>query len=115
MFKLKRAYESPEPDDGKRVLVERLWPRGVSRKKAALDLWLKEVAPSSGLRKWFGHDPGKWEEFCRRYRQELEGEGEAIQRLRELGRGNPVTLVYAARDPVHNSAQVLKAWLEHPC
>jgi uncharacterized protein YeaO (DUF488 family) len=111
MVKVKRAYERAEAGDGCRVLVERLWPRGVTKEKAALDLWLKEAAPSPELRTWFGHDPRKWEEFRRRYGREMKEHGEGIERLRELARKGDVTLVYGARDTEHNAAVALKEML----
>jgi uncharacterized protein YeaO (DUF488 family) len=111
-IRLKRAYDGPSPEDGVRVLVERLWPRGLSKGRAAVDLWLKEVAPSPELRKWFGHDPEKWPEFRRRYREELRDRPAELERLRRLARDGPVTFVYAARDTEHNSASVLRAVLE---
>jgi uncharacterized protein YeaO (DUF488 family) len=109
---LKRAYETPSPADGRRVLVERLWPRGLSKEKAAVDVWFKEVAPSTELRRWFGHDPAKWEEFRRRYHDELRERPEELQRLRSLGKSGPVTFVYGSRDQEHNAATVLKELLE---
>jgi uncharacterized protein YeaO (DUF488 family) len=109
---LKRAYEEPSKDDGTRILVERLWPRGVSKDKAAIDLWLKEVAPSTELRKWYGHDPDKWEEFRRRYSAELDERREALDDLERRLKEGPVTFVFAARDEEHNSAVVLKEYLE---
>lgn len=112
MFKLKRAYEEPSAEDGLRVLVERLWPRGLTKERAAIDLWLKEIAPSPELRKWFGHDPAKWTEFRKRYRAELRGNAEAVKQLRQKGKEGTVTLVYAARDEEHNSALVLEKLLE---
>lgn len=112
MFRLKRVYEKPARSDGERVLVERLWPRGVAKAAAAVDLWLKDVAPSPQLRKWFGHDPAKWEQFRRRYWKELEGRQEAVGRLRTRARQGAVTLVYAARDERHNGAVALKEFLE---
>jgi uncharacterized protein YeaO (DUF488 family) len=107
---LKRAYEEAAPGDGTRVLVERLWPRGLSKERARVDLWLKEIAPSDGLRRWYGHDPARWEEFRRRYQDELEGQEQqaALSRLRELARAGTVTLVFAARDAEHSSAAVLR-------
>ncbi len=108
---LRRAYEAPAKSDGKRVLVDRLWPRGLTREKAAIDLWLKEVAPSNELRKWFGHDPEKWPEFGKRYRAELKG-SPALNELRELSRQGDITLLYAARDRLHNEALVLKQILD---
>lgn len=112
MIKLKRAYEKPSHDDGSRILVERLWPRGLTKERAAVDLWLKEVAPSPELRKWFGHDPAKWEQFQKRYWKELEEKEEAVRQLKEKGKQGIVTLVYAARDEEHNGALVLKRFLE---
>ncbi|HET6575889.1 MAG TPA: DUF488 domain-containing protein [Fimbriiglobus sp.] len=112
MFKLKRAYEEPAAADGLRVLVERLWPRGLTKARAAIDLWLKEIAPSAELRKWYGHDPAKWTEFQKRYRAELRESTEAVKELRQKGKVGTVTLVYAARDEEHNSALVLKKLLE---
>lgn len=112
MIKLKRAYEKPSRDDGERILVERLWPRGLTKERAKLDLWLKEVAPSPELRKWFGHDPAKWEQFQNRYWKELEENEEAVQLLKEKGKEGTVTLVYAARDAEHNGALALKQFLE---
>ena len=112
MINLKRAYEPPAPEDGFRVLVERLWPRGLKKEAVALDLWLKDVAPSPELRRWFGHDPARWEEFRRRYRVELADQPAAVKVLREkLGQGK-VTLVYGSRDQEHNAAVALKAFLE---
>ncbi len=113
MITIKRAYTTPSPDDGLRVLVERLWPRGLSKERAAVDLWLKEIAPSTELRKWFGHDPERWEEFQDRYRQELEEKEEPIQLLKKKEKKGAVTLIYAARDEEHNSALVLKEVLEN--
>lgn len=108
---LKRAYAPPSATDGKRVLVERLWPRGMTKEAAAIDLWLKEVAPSTELRKWFGHEPAKWEEFQRRYRAELK-DSPALAELRALAGRGRLTLVYASREERHNSASVLKRILE---
>ncbi len=112
MIKLKRAYDPPDKQDGVRVLVDRVWPRGVSRKNAALDRWMKEVAPSTELRKWFKHDPGKWEQFRKRYAEELADRGEAIAFLNETSRRGTLTLVYAAKDPEHNNAAALRGYLE---
>lgn len=103
---LKHVYEPPQATDGMRVLVDRLWPRGLSKERAAIDEWLKDAAPSGELRRWFGHDVDRWEEFQRRYRAELEG-AEVVARLLELLRKGPVTLLYAARDSEHNNAVVL--------
>jgi uncharacterized protein YeaO (DUF488 family) len=112
MIKLKRAYEKPSRADGARILVERLWPRGLSKERAAVDLWLKEVAPSPELRKWFGHDPARWQQFQKRYWKELEENEEAVRLLKQKGKQGTVTLVYAARDAEHNSALALKRFLE---
>ncbi len=106
--RLKRAYEPPDPADGMRVLVDRLWPRGVKKSEAAIDVWLKEVAPSTALRQWFGHDPAKWEEFQQRYRAELS-HSVALKELRELvARNQRTTLVFGASDADHNNAVVLR-------
>jgi uncharacterized protein YeaO (DUF488 family) len=112
MIKLKRVYENPSPKDGSRILVERLWPRGLTKERASVDLWLKDVAPSPELRKWFGHDPARWERFQRRYRQELREKEDAIQLLKQKAKEGAVTLVYAARDEEHNGALALKRILQ---
>jgi uncharacterized protein YeaO (DUF488 family) len=109
--KLKRAYEAPAAGDGVRVLVDRLWPRGVSKEDAGLDQWMKDIAPSAELRKWFGHDPARWDEFRHRYAQELKQNSELIDQLRGLARQGPLTLVYAAHDELHNDAVVLRELL----
>ena len=106
-IKLKRAYEPPAPDDGTRVLVDRLWPRGVKKSKAAIDEWMKEIAPSTALRKWFSHDPERWQEFRRRYKAELRHHPDEMHRLRALARHGRLTLVFAARDEAHNDAVVI--------
>lgn len=108
---IKRIYEPAAADDGYRVLVDRLWPRGVSRERARLDEWARTLAPSDTLRKWFGHAPERFEEFCSRYRTELAGHGEAIEELRGRAETGRLTLVYAARDPEHNNAAVLAGLL----
>jgi len=105
---LKRAYERPEKKDGVRILVDRLWPRGVSKKEARLDEWIKEIAPSAELRTWFGHDPRRWDEFRHRYRAELAEHAETLKDLRRRAREGPITLVYSARDEIHNDAVVLR-------
>jgi len=105
---LKRAYEPPEPADGTRILVDRLWPRGVSKGDAAIAHWVKEFAPSAELRTWFGHDPARFAEFERRYIAELHSNPAALAELRALARKGTVTLVYAARDEAHNDAVVLR-------
>lgn len=109
-FSLKRAYAPPDDADGVRVLVDRLWPRGLQKHRAAIDEWVKDAAPSPGLRKWFGHDPARWEEFRRRYRDELSGNAAAAH-IGDIAERHPVTLVYAARDEQHNHARVLLEYL----
>jgi uncharacterized protein YeaO (DUF488 family) len=106
--RLKRAYEPRSADDGTRILVDRLWPRGVSKKQAAIDQWVKDIAPSTELRRWFGHDPDRWEEFRRRYAKEVHQKADLLQQLRSLARKGPITLVYAARDEEHNAAIELR-------
>jgi uncharacterized protein YeaO (DUF488 family) len=105
---LKRVYAPASADDGTRVLVDRLWPRGVSKARAALASWSKDVAPSTELREWFGHEPARWEGFYERYRAELKQNPEAVEALRTLARQGPVTLLFAARDEVQNEAVVLR-------
>jgi uncharacterized protein YeaO (DUF488 family) len=105
---LKRAYERPAAGDGTRILVDRLWPRGVKKAHAAIDHWAKDLSPSTELRKWFGHDPARWQEFRRRYAAELRRRPDQLDRLRDLARKGPITLVYAARDELHNDAVVLR-------
>jgi uncharacterized protein YeaO (DUF488 family) len=112
MIKLKRAYEEPARDDGERILVERLWPRGLTKLKAGIDLWLKEVAPSTELRRWFAHDPEKWDEFRQRYREELTHKGDLVGLLKRKAKAGTITLVYAARDEEHNGALVLQQFLQ---
>ena len=109
-IKIKRIYEKPGEEDGKRILVDRLWPRGLTKEKASIDLWLKEIAPSTELRKWFGHDPDKWNEFQKRYHQELENNKDQVSILKEAIKKGVVTLVYGAKDEQHNEALVLKEW-----
>ena len=106
--RLKRAFEKAGPEDGMRILVDRLWPRGVSKADAALDLWAKALAPSTRLREWFAHDPARWDEFRRRYVEELRGQPEMLAQLRAAARHGRITLVYAARDEAHNDAVVLR-------
>jgi uncharacterized protein YeaO (DUF488 family) len=108
MIALKRAYDAAEPSDGTRFLVERLWPRGLRKADLPLDGWLKDVAPSPALRRWFGHDPGRWAEFRRRYFAELRQHAAALERLRAAAREGPTTLVYSARDTKHNAAVALR-------
>ena len=111
-IKLKRVYEAPESSDGKRILVERLWPRGVSKSYAELDCWLKEIAPSTDLRKWYNHQLDRWEVFQEKYKAELKQNPDAVSELYRICQHHPVTFVYAARDEQHNSAVVLKDFLE---
>ncbi|MBY6240206.1 DUF488 family protein [Methylosinus sp. Sm6] len=109
MFKIKRAYDPPAAEDGKRILVDRLWPRGLAKEKAALDEWDKEIAPSDALRRWFAHRPERWETFKACYAQEIrEGHAEDAARLRRLGRKGVVTLLFASREPAMNNAAALK-------
>ena len=105
--RIKRAYEPPERTDGYRVLIDRIWPRGVSKEEARLDEWARELAPSTELRRWFGHEPAKFDEFRRRYRAELAGHEQKLRELRRRARGGTLTLVYGARDTEHNDAVVL--------
>jgi uncharacterized protein YeaO (DUF488 family) len=111
MITLKRAYDSVSPTDGRRFLVERLWPRGVSKAKLRVDAWLKEVGPSTELRQWFSHDPGKWSEFRRRYFRELDSRPEAWQPIVSAARHGSVTLVYSSHDTEHNNAVALQQYL----
>ena len=108
---LKRIYEPPAKQDGYRILVDRLWPRGLTKEKAAIDLWLKEIAPSTELRKWFGHDPGKWKEFQQKYLKELKENKEAVAVLKDHLKKETVTLLYAAKDEEHNEARVISAFV----
>jgi uncharacterized protein YeaO (DUF488 family) len=110
-IRLKRVYEKSEPADGTRILVDRLWPRGLTKKKAAIDLWLKEVAPSSELRNWFGHDPKKWRNFRSRYRTELKQHSAPLQLIKSKAKEGVVTLIYGARDQEHNEAIILREFL----
>ncbi len=113
MFKVKRIYEPPEASDGYRVLVDRLWPRGISKEKAHIDLWMKEVGPSDALRKWFGHDPVRWDDFQRRYHDELQKQAGLTKELQQLEKQHgTVTLVFSARDETHNQAVALRAFLQ---
>ena len=111
-IQLKRIYKDPSEDDGARVLVDRLWPRGVSKKAAQLDEWMKEITPSAELRKWFDHDPDKFEEFKKRYETELSEKQEAVEKLLKIAENQTITLLYAAKDETHNHAIVLKEFLD---
>ena len=109
---IKRAYDAPEKTDGTRILVDRLWPRGLSRDKAAVDLWLKDVAPSTDLRQWYAHEPERWPEFRRRYFDELDRNPDAVAELRAaIGKGN-ATLLFATKDTAHNNAKALLEYLQ---
>jgi uncharacterized protein YeaO (DUF488 family) len=110
---IKRVYEEPDKDDGTRILIDRLWPRGLSKEKAHVDLWLKEIAPSTELRKWFAHDPAKWTEFKTRYRAELKHNSEQLAVLKQAIAKGPVTLLYGAKDEQRNDAIVLQELLRH--
>jgi uncharacterized protein YeaO (DUF488 family) len=111
--RIKRAYDPAARSDGTRILVDRLWPRGVTKADAHITQWMKEIAPSDELRKWFAHDPERWEEFCRRYRAELTKKRELMEELRALASKGPLTLVYSAHDEAHNQAVVLQEALLH--
>ena len=111
MVKIKRIYQEVEPVDGRRILVDRLWPRGISKERAHVDWWLKEIAPSNELRRWFAHDPSRWEEFQARYRAELDALRPLLDEVRSLAERETVTLLYAARDEEHNNAVLLKELL----
>lgn len=111
-LRLKRAYEPAEAGDGMRVLVDRLWPRGLHKEAAGIDLWLKEIAPSTELRQWFGHDPARWKEFQRKYRAELREHTDLLDKIKEAQREGPVTLLFAAHDEEHNNALVIRDVLD---
>ncbi|HMQ92374.1 MAG TPA: DUF488 domain-containing protein [Amaricoccus sp.] len=114
-IRVKRAYRAARVSDGARILVDRLWPRGMSRDRLRLADWMRDIAPSEELRHWFGHDPARWEAFCERYRRELDGMPDAVALLRARVSKGPVTLIYAAKDEAHNNAVALKTYLdEHP-
>lgn len=110
-IKIKRVYEKPDKNDGFRILVDRLWPRGVTKEKAALFLWLKDIAPSTELRKWFDHDPEKWEEFIKKYTTELKKNKTPVLVLKDCLKKGSVTLLYAAKDEIHNEASVIKDFI----
>jgi uncharacterized protein YeaO (DUF488 family) len=111
-IRIKRAYEEPDREDGTRILVDRLWPRGLTKERARVDLWLKDVAPSTALRKWFAHDPDKWAEFRSRYLGELKSDKEQLSALRQEAAKGTVTLVYGAKDQLHNEAVILQELLK---
>lgn len=111
-WRLKRIYDPSDAGDGTRVLVDRLWPRGLSKQEAGIDLWLKSIAPSTDLRHWFNHQPERWMEFTQRYRKELAENIQAVAQLEKLSASGPVTLLYAARDTEHNQAQVLLSYMQ---
>jgi uncharacterized protein YeaO (DUF488 family) len=112
-IRLKKIYDPPDRNDGARVLVDRLWPRGARKEKAKLTLWLKEIAPTAELRKWFGHDPARFAEFSRRYQAELKANKDAVGRIDDLMAAGPVTLLYSAHDAEHNNARVLADYLKN--
>ncbi len=112
MIKVKRVYDIPSKSDGLRVLVDRIWPRGLSKKSAHIDIWMREIAPSAELRTWFGHDPEKWQGFCSRYIRELKANADAVKRLKRQSKTTTVTLLYGAKDAVHNNAVVLRRYLQ---
>ncbi len=113
MVKIKRVYERPSPNDGKRILVDRLWPRGIKKEDAAIDEWLKDIAPSTDLRKWYSHDPEKWEGFKKRYMAELKRKIETIERLRAESNKHTVTLLFSTKAAELNNAAALKEFIEH--
>ncbi|HXX57361.1 MAG TPA: DUF488 domain-containing protein [Thermodesulfovibrionales bacterium] len=113
MVKIKRIYDPASPDDGKRILVDRLWPRGIKKEEAGIDEWMKEIAPSGELRKWFGHDPSKWEEFRKKYRGELKGKTEFVEKLAAMAKKGKITLLFSAKDREHNNAVVIKEAIDH--
>jgi uncharacterized protein YeaO (DUF488 family) len=112
MIQVKRAYEPPGEQDGYRVLIDRIWPRGVKKEELAVDSWLKEIAPSSALRRWFDHDPKKWQEFCTRYKAELKNRPDEVNFLKEKSENGLLTLVFGAKDTRYNNAIALKQYLE---
>jgi uncharacterized protein YeaO (DUF488 family) len=112
MIKIKRVYDPPEPEDGKRILIDRLWPRGIKKENLKMDEWLKEIAPSDKLRKWFSHDPKKYEEFKKRYVKELEDKSEILERIRREAKKGRVTILFSAKDTEHNNATVMKELLK---
>jgi uncharacterized protein YeaO (DUF488 family) len=112
MLRIKRIYDLPSPDDGKRILIDRLWPRGIKKADASINEWMKDIAPSNELRKWFAHDVSKWQEFKKRYKKELKDKSEILDKLKKESEKNIVTLLFSAKDVTHNNAQVLREILE---
>jgi uncharacterized protein YeaO (DUF488 family) len=112
MIKIKRVHEPPSPDDGKRILIDRLWPRGLKKEEAHVGEWMKDIAPSSDLRKWFGHDPAKWSGFKRRFFKELQGKQEQIDRIADSAGKGPVTLLFGSKEERFNNAAALKEYIE---
>jgi len=108
VIKIKRIYDKREEDDGRRILVDRLWPRGIKKETAGIDEWMKDIAPGDELRKWFSHEPSRWQEFRKRYKEELKGKRELVNKLLEESEKGNVTLLFAAKDTEHNNAVVLK-------
>jgi len=113
-IKLKRIYDAPHKTDGTRILVDRIWPRGLSKSRAKVDLWIRDIAPSNELRRWFGHDPNKWGEFRRRYFKELRDNDAMVRTIHDEAARGPATLLFAAKDTQHNNAQALKEYLTRP-
>ncbi len=111
MIKIKRIYDPASPDDGKRIYIDRLWPRGMKKEEVKIDEWVKEISPSDSLRKWFGHDPSKYAEFKRRYKKELEKQSEILERIKKEGTRKTVTLLFSAKDVEHNNATVMRELL----
>jgi uncharacterized protein YeaO (DUF488 family) len=111
-FRLKRVYDNPAKADGRRVLVDRVWPRGLTKREVQIDDWLKEIAPTTRLRKWFGHDPARWTEFKKRYAAELKGQREQVEQLAQKAKKRTITLLFGAKDVEHNNAVALKEFLE---
>lgn len=111
MIKIKRIYDPASPDDGKRIYIDRLWPRGKKKEEVIIDEWLKEISPSDGLRKWFGHDPSKYAEFKKRYTKELKKHSDILEKIRKEAKKKTVTLLFSAKDPEHNNATVMQELL----
>jgi len=112
MLKIKRVYDPVSTDDGKRILIDRLWPRGINKEKAHIDEWVKEIAPSNELRKWYSHDPAKWAEFKKRYRKEIAGEAERLKKIKAEAREQTVTLLFSSKELERNNAVALKEMLD---